>query len=129
MENDLRQSLLKTKDPIESKYLKYIDWEFDYEFNNFLDDHFYKKWNKNEEEKNKNGINNETFKLEKPQNNNIDFSKEEKISYCLDSFKDELAPRYYKCEPICCLKKKLFKGLVSKKKIRLINKDFDLDLM
>ncbi len=33
MENNLKESFLKTKDPLEEKYLPFIDLEFDYEIN------------------------------------------------------------------------------------------------
>ncbi len=46
-----------------------------------------------------------------------------------NKFDDSLASRYYLCENICFMKRNLIKGLVSKKKIRMINKDFDLDLV
>ena len=29
----LRESLINTKDPFETTYLPYLDWEFDYEIN------------------------------------------------------------------------------------------------
>ena len=52
---------------------------------------------------------------------NEDFNKE--------SFNDSLADKFYRCEQVTCFKKNFLKRLVSKKKIRLINNNFDLDLM
>lgn len=46
-----------------------------------------------------------------------------------DVFCDDLAPRFYKCEKIGFFQRKWLKSLVSKNKIRLINKQYDLDLM
>lgn len=46
-----------------------------------------------------------------------------------ESFCDELVPRFYKCEPIKFYRKNWIKGIVSKNKIRLINKRYDLDMM
>jgi hypothetical protein len=54
--------------------------------------------------------------------------KEENLNE-LSRFPDEFAPRFYKCEDIGICRKKWMKGLVSKNKIRLINRDYDLDLM
>jgi hypothetical protein len=49
--------------------------------------------------------------------------------YIIDKFPDELVDPFYKCEPVKCYKRNWIKTLVSKKKIRLINQDFDLDLV
>lgn len=122
METNLRESLLKTKDPIEAKYLKFIDWEFDYEINNFLED----SENTQIFNVNDNEILNE--KSAKIVNNYSTKDNTQSINK-LSNFSDELAPRFYKCEPIFCLKRKFIKKIVSKKKIRLINNEFDLDLM
>ena len=46
----------------------------------------------------------------------------------INSFPDNLVPPKYKCEPISCWDRKYIKSIVSKKKIRLQKKNFDLDL-
>ena len=51
----------------------------------------------------------------------------EKIS-SLKLFPDNLVPIKYKCEPISCWYRKYIKSIVSKKKIRLQRKNYDLDL-
>ncbi len=47
----------------------------------------------------------------------------------IEDIGDALVERFYKCEQINILKRKWVKKLVSKNKIRLVNTDFDLDLM
>ncbi len=47
----------------------------------------------------------------------------------VDDIDDSLIQRFYKCEDINTLKRKWIKKLVSKNKIRLVNSEFDLDLM
>ena len=47
----------------------------------------------------------------------------------IEDIGDGLVERFYKCEDINILKRKLIKKLVSKNKIRLVNSEFDLDLM
>jgi len=118
METDLRQSFIKTKDPIESKYIKFIDWKYDYEINKLLN-----------EENSFNSLNKkETF--DKVINSSDDCNDlKDKIQNDLNNYFDELAPRFYKCEPIFFYKKNFLKKMISKKKIRLINSEFDLDLM
>ncbi len=49
--------------------------------------------------------------------------------YEIDKFPDDLVEPFHKCEPVSFLKRNYLKSLVSKKKIRLINPDFDLDLV
>ncbi len=115
MENDLRQSFIETKNLFETKYLKFIDWEYDYEINNIFEEQNFN----NVFEKNKSADEislNENENQDSPTQNNLNF------------YLDELAERFYKCEPIFWMKKKFIKKYISKKKIRLINKDFDLDL-
>jgi hypothetical protein len=46
-----------------------------------------------------------------------------------DALNDEFVDRFYKCEDISLLKRQWIKKLVSKNKIRLVNNEFDLDLM
>ena len=123
MENNLRESFIRTKDPIETKYLKYIDWEFDYEINNFTED-------SNENFSSKLGNSDQKKKISENENNNTEYNNiNNKLLNNLENFSDEFAPRFYKCENVFCLKKKYIKSIISKNKIRLINKDFDLDLM
>jgi hypothetical protein len=50
----------------------------------------------------------------------------------LDDMKDlndEFVDRFYKCETINFFRRQWVKKLVSKNKIRLVNNEFDLDLM
>lgn len=47
----------------------------------------------------------------------------------LEKFNDELVEPFYKCEKISCYRRNWIKSLISKKKIRFLTKDFDLDLM
>ena len=49
--------------------------------------------------------------------------------YAIEHFEDSLADRFFKSEPTSCLKRNWLKCLVSKKKIRLVNNQFDLDLV
>jgi hypothetical protein len=42
---------------------------------------------------------------------------------------DEFVDRFFKCETISYFRRQWIKKLVSKNKIRLVNNDFDLDLM
>ena len=49
--------------------------------------------------------------------------------YQIEKFSDKLVEPFHKCQPISCYKRNWVKSLVSKKKIRLINNDFDLDLV
>lgn len=53
---------------------------------------------------------------------------EDKLSE-LKSFPDELVSRYYKCEPISFWNKNCLKGIISRNKIRLQRRNYDLDLM
>jgi hypothetical protein len=47
----------------------------------------------------------------------------------IEDIGDALVERLYKCENINILKRKWIKKLVSKNKIRLVNSEYDLDLM
>ncbi len=122
METNLRESFIQTKDPREAKYIKFIDWEFDYEINSFLEEEQQTQIVKAKE-------NEKSQKFVKNEFNNSASNEYSKTQNNLNGFLDEFVPRFYKCEPIFCLRKKFIKKIISKKKIRLINKDFDLDLM
>ena len=47
----------------------------------------------------------------------------------LDTFPDELVPKYYKCENISFCSRKFLKEIISKNKIRMQKNEFDLDLV
>ena len=71
--------------------------------------------------------------IDRKYNNKLNFTFDYEINNynlqeieCID---DQLADKFYKCETINILKRKWIKKLVSKNKIRLINSEFDLDLM
>jgi hypothetical protein len=59
--------------------------------------------------------------------NHPELINEEKFS--LEKFPDNLAEKFHNCEKVSIFKKNFIKGLVSKKKIRFTNNQFDLDLM
>jgi hypothetical protein len=65
-------------------------------------------------------------------NKQFDYEKNtlpDSFKYQIEEFPDELVDPFYKCEPVSCHKRNWIKSLVSKRKIRLINSDFDLDLV
>jgi len=119
---NLRESLIHTKDPFESLYLPFLDWEFDYEINNLPNDIL------SGQNQNQNQINSTDTALKNKANSVLNnFNNINTIN--LNEFNDEFAEPLYKCEEISCLKLNFIKKLVSKKKVRLVNKDFDLDLI
>jgi hypothetical protein len=71
--------------------------------------------------------------IDKKYNNKLNFTFDYEINnYNLQEIEylnDQLAEKFYKCETVNVLKRKWMKKLVSKNKIRLVNKQFDLDLM
>jgi len=129
MENNLKESFLKTKDPLEEKYLPFIDLEFDYEIN--------RVFQKIKIKEDKSSFLNKSQNLEKSSETFSEKDSESEYNEILnslnsfnsDKFNDQLAPRYYLCEEVGFYKKNHFKALVSNKRIRLINKQFDLDLV
>jgi len=129
MENNLKESFLRSKDPKEEKYLPFVDLEYDYEINK----HYYCNSIKNE----KRSLSNKSSSIEKvsetfsEKDSELDFNEIlNKIhSNNNDRFNDQLAPRYFRSEEVAFYKKNHFKALVSNKRIRLINKEFDLDLV
>ena len=64
------------------------------------------------------------YEIDKPINNNIF----EKINY-YENFPDELAEKYYKCEPISFFSRSCIKEIVSEGRIRMHRKNYDLDLV
>ncbi len=127
MENDLKEKFMKTKDPYEEKYRPFCELEFDYEINNHFKTSRLKEDNQNYSDLSINGFS-DNFSEKDSQCDNSGLYKNLQI---IDdaNFNDELAPRYYNCEDVPCYKKNYFKAIVSNKRIRLINRDFDLDLM
>ncbi len=122
MENNLRQSFLNTKDPKEEKYLKFINLEFDYEINKVL------KAIEIKEEK--------SFLLNQTDNLSETFSEKDSSLNCnqflfnnKDKFDDQLATRYFRSEKVSFYKKNYLKAIISRKRIRLITNEFDLDLV
>lgn len=129
MENNLKESFLKTKDSLERKYLPFIDLEFDYEIN--------KVFHQTNKKADQSSFLNKSNTIEKlsetfsEKDSDIDYNEilNDLKNNNNDKFNDQLAPRYYRCEEVAFLKKNYFKALVSNKRIRLINKHFDLDLV
>ena len=123
MENNLKESFIRTKDPHEAKYLPFLDLEFDYEIN--------KIFKSTETKEEKTTLLNQTLETFSEKDSVYDYNEilnDIKNNNC-DKFNDQLAPRYFRCEDVAFYKKNYFKALVSNKRIRLINKKFDLDLV
>ena len=129
MENNLKESFLKTKDPIEEKYLPFIELEFDYEINRAIHCTSLKeeKYSLSNKSQNCDKLS-ETFS-EKDTLIDYDEVLNNLKNENNDKFSDELAPRYFRCEQVAFFKKNYFKALISNKRIRLINQNFDLDLV
>lgn len=127
MENNLRESFIRTKDIEEQKYLSFIDLEFDYEINKFYET----SSNEKDELTNKSVITerlSENFFEKKSESRSKEFLNKLKY-YNHENFNDEFAPLNFKCEDVPFYKKNFFKALISNKRSRLINNEFDLDLM
>lgn len=126
MENNLRESFISSKDKEEQKYLKYIDLKFDYEINNFYN-LSNKKYFNTDESVITERLSENFVQKEYEYDCNAILEKLKKIN--VEKFSDELAPINYRCENVPFYKKNYLKALVSNKRTRLINNQFDLDLM
>lgn len=129
MENNFKESFLSTKDPLEEKYLPYLDLEFDYEINKVFLSTNIKEEKSSFSNKSQNFENFSGTFSEKDSEFDYNEILNELKNNNNDKFNDQLAPRYHLCEEVAFFKKNYFKALVSNKRIRLINKQFDLDLV
>ena len=127
---NLKEKFLKTKDPLEEKYLPFISLNFDYEMKNFENISF-KKENRNLL---LNDSDNNTEKLSEipiDKENDFEFNPifNKFKNFNNKKFNDQLAPRFYRCEDVKCYKKNYLKAMISNKRIRFLNNNFDLDLV
>ena len=129
MEYNMKENFLKNVESSQEKFIPILDLEYDYEINDI-----YELIKINQKKLiTSNYLSNLDKFSEKSDEKDFDFDREEIINKYKDlnsdKFNDSLAPRYYKCEKIPFYQKNHFKAMISNKRIRLINKDFDLDLM
>ena len=65
------------------------------------------------------------YEIDKP----IDTVAFQKLNICNNDFPDQLAEKYYKCEPISIFYRNCLKEIVSEGRIRMHKRNFDLDLV
>jgi hypothetical protein len=96
---------------------------------------FIKKLYKNMEQSKRESLLATKEEIEKKYSGKLDLQFDYEVNkFKANEFKDtdigdEFVDRFYKCETISFFRRKWIKKLVSKNKIRLVNNEFDLDLM